>query len=296
MVWFVSQRKKGEKSMKRLMAVVLLAWATSLSVLAGDLEFGFHYGDTQSGAAGDIAPYVGYLRNVGTSDLYLNSWSFVPDPAEDWSQLWVDSFLMNGPVRLAPGEGRVWGNILQVSIGTNAVPGMYNAAFTVLGGADQNAQDELGTLLFHLEVVDDYHFNVEIPNPDRVAAPGETVVYSHRYVNQGARDIVFTTFWTAVFGNWPPELEHQFLYGSLLWAAPAGQTLETEVFSFRVSPSVPLGVYRGAGGVYGGYYPGDYHEFGDEWTLTVVPEPSGLVALFGGITSLGALVRFRRKR
>ncbi|MEJ5250373.1 MAG: PEP-CTERM sorting domain-containing protein [Chthonomonadetes bacterium] len=278
--------------MKRLMAVVLLAWATSLSVLAGDLEIGFYYGDIRSGTPGHIAPYQGYLRNVGTSDLYLNDWRYSTNPGEDWSQLGVYGYV--APIRLAPGEERQWQTILEVSINTNAV-GIYSAELGVLGGADENARDELATLPFQVEVVDDYQFIVWIPNPDRVAGIGETVVYSHQYTNESTRDFRFTWLWTSVDG-WPLELEHEFQQGSLIWEVPAGQTAETEVFSLKPLPGLPLGLYRGQSGVAGGYYWGDTQEIGANWTLTVVPEPSGLVALFGGITSLGVLMRFRRKR
>lgn len=277
--------------MKRLLALALLMWATNLSVLAGDLELGLHFGDIRSGAGGDYVSYQGYLRNVGTSDLYLNGWDYYPDPFEDWSLLSVGSDI---PALLSSGEERAWENIIGVSIEADAVPGMYNAEFVVRGGVDENAQDELGRLAFQLEVVDDYHFNVEIPNPDRVAEIGDTVVYSHRYVNQGARDIRFTYIWTSFYDPLA-GVEHNFQH-SLIWEVTAGQTVETDVFSLTILPGADLGLRRGAGGVDGGYYPGDTHEFGVEWSLTVVPEPSGLVALWGGMTSLGLLVRSRRKR
>lgn len=280
--------------MKRLLALALLMWATNLSVLAGDLELGLHFGDIRSGAGRDVVYYEGYLRNVGPSDLYLNGWDYSPDPLEDWSLLSVESDVSYIPAPLSSGEELVV-NIISVSIDTSAVPGMYNAEFVIRGGADENAQDELGRLAFQLEVVDDYHFNVEILNPDRVAGIGDTVVYSHRYVNQGARDIQFISIWTS-FYNPLAGVEHDFLPSNRIWEVPAGQTVETDVFSLTILPGADLGLRRGAGGAAGGYYPGDEHRFGDEWSLTVVPEPSGLVALCGGITSLGLLVRFRRKR
>lgn len=174
--------------------------------------------------------------------------------------------------------------------------GFYSGELVFFGGADADASDELARLPLQLEVVDGYPFRVEIPNPDRVAGIGQTEVYSHRYVNEGTREFVFTWIFTGFSDPSPTWLGHQFLFHNLIWQVPAGTTVETEVFSLTPQPGERLGLFRGDGGVAGGYYLGDSHHFGAPWTLTVVPEPASVAVLFGGLASLGAVARLRRKR
>jgi len=89
------------------------------------------------------------LENVGATELFLNGDSFDLVGAD----LTVDDtkFLLNAPLSLLPGQ--LWaGDIFDVQVGAQARTGSYTGSFTIFGGANTIAQENLGIRTFSLLV------------------------------------------------------------------------------------------------------------------------------------------------
>ncbi len=110
---------------------------------------------------GETASFVGTLTNSGPDAVFLNgAVSILP-----YSDLALDDFpfFLNAPLFLDPGESYV-GAFFDVLIGANAVPGLYPGAFTIQGGADSDAFDDLATEAFVVPVA----LASEVPEPQSV--------------------------------------------------------------------------------------------------------------------------------
>ena len=108
----------------------------------------------QAGFPGTTLSFTAMLRNTGSAELFLNGDSFTlvgPD-----LRLNDTKFFTNTPLSLLGGEA--WtGAIFDVVIGAAAVPGGYGGSFTVRGGADGGALNEMATQNFQVVV--------DIPEP-----------------------------------------------------------------------------------------------------------------------------------
>ena len=103
----------------------------------------------QTGSPGDTLVFNATLTNTGPSTVYLNGDAF-DAPCAGFSvddSPYVNSF----PVSLASGQSFT-GDLFKVNIGPGVAGGVYTGSFTLIGGADGNAQDNLGTDYFDVTV------------------------------------------------------------------------------------------------------------------------------------------------
>ena len=111
--------------------------------------------DTLTGNPGNVLPFFGSLTNTTGSTVFINSdsFTFAIAGADD------TPFLINAPISLGPLGSAGPFEFLDVTIPLAQAPGTYDGVFTVLGGADGNAQDNLGSAAFHVTV------NSTVPEP-----------------------------------------------------------------------------------------------------------------------------------
>jgi hypothetical protein len=105
--------------------------------------------DTLSGNPGDFLQFFGSLTNNTASTVFINNDSFtfaIVGAADD------SPFLTNAPLSLGPSATSGSFEFIDVTIPLAQAPGTYGGTLTVIGGADGNAQDNLGTGAFHVVV------------------------------------------------------------------------------------------------------------------------------------------------
>ncbi|MGD0859512.1 MAG: PEP-CTERM sorting domain-containing protein [Terracidiphilus sp.] len=100
-------------------------------------------------AAGGTVEFAGTLTNTGDADLYLNG-DVVILPYPD---LTVDDspFFNNSPLFLSPGDGYT-GPFIDVTVDPATPSGSYSGSYTIQGGTDPNAFDNLATAGFTVNV------------------------------------------------------------------------------------------------------------------------------------------------
>jgi hypothetical protein len=99
---------------------------------------------TLAGAPGDELDFTGTLTNNTADTVFINSDSFTFAIAG----LDDSPFLNNAPISLDPGESSTPFELFDVVIPSGTPNGSYAGAFTVVGGSDGNAQDNLTTSSF----------------------------------------------------------------------------------------------------------------------------------------------------
>jgi hypothetical protein len=104
---------------------------------------------TMSLAAGGTVEFDGTLTNTGGDLLYLNGDQF----SLLYSDLSVDDspFIFDGPLSLSPGNSWV-GAFIDVTADDSISDGSYSGSYTILGGTDPNAFDNLATADFTVNV------------------------------------------------------------------------------------------------------------------------------------------------
>jgi hypothetical protein len=155
-------KKKALSLSMLVMAVLLLvsspALADSISLtLSSPAQTGVP-GSTLTFGATVSAP----IANGAT--VFLNGDSFNvdiagPNPIDD------SGFLLNFPLSLDPG-GSFSGTLFTVALPANLASGMYDGFFTILGGANSLALDELATV----------SFQISTPSQSAVPEPGSWVL------------------------------------------------------------------------------------------------------------------------
>jgi hypothetical protein len=105
--------------------------------------------DTLSGNPGDTLQFFGSLTNNTSSTVFINNDSFtfaIMGAADD------SPFLTFAPLSLGPNATSGSFEFIDVTIPLAQATGTYDGTFTVIGGADDTAQNNLGTGAFHVLV------------------------------------------------------------------------------------------------------------------------------------------------
>jgi hypothetical protein len=132
--------------------------------------------DTLTGNPGDMISFSGTLLNNTSNTVFINSDSFtfaIAGAADD------TPFLNHAPSSLGPNASSTPFMFLTVTIPNGQAAGIYDGSFTVLGGADGAAQNNLGSGAFHLTV------DVVTPEPSTISllAIGVAVLLCRRVIN-----------------------------------------------------------------------------------------------------------------
>jgi hypothetical protein len=141
--------KEASVTPRLLACIVAVVWvAHTAPARAGIIDFTLAT-PAAVGIPGSVLPFTGTLFNPGATVVFLNgTLSDIPPLG-----LTVDDqpFFANTPLSLAPGESFT-GELFDVIIGAGVSPGTYNGSFTIAGGADSNAFDDLGTAPFSVTI------------------------------------------------------------------------------------------------------------------------------------------------
>jgi hypothetical protein len=106
--------------------------------------------DTLVLTPGGTVEFDGTLTNTGTTDLYLNSDSFL----HSYSDLTIDDspFIFNEPMFLSAGDSYT-GAFIDVTADAARLAGSYSGMYTIQGGTDSDTFDNLATANFTVDVV-----------------------------------------------------------------------------------------------------------------------------------------------
>jgi len=122
-------------------------------------------------APGDTATFSGALRNTGADTLFINGDSL--NLAGSGLTFDDSPFLLNSPFTLAPGDVTASFEFFTVTADNLTPVGNYNGSFSVLGGLDGSATNELsGTPPPAFQV------NVANPVTSAVPEPGDMALLS----------------------------------------------------------------------------------------------------------------------
>jgi len=128
-----------------ILVVIAFAAAANADELSVNLD-----SSTLTGLPGDTLMFTGTLTNNTSDTLFINSDSFTFDIA---GALDDSPFLLNAPISLDGGVTSSDFEMFDIDIPPGQGTGAYMGSFTVLGGVDGNAQDNLGTASFEVDVV-----------------------------------------------------------------------------------------------------------------------------------------------
>jgi len=139
-------------SRKFLVTIASLALLAVVPALAKADSVSLTLEPSHTISAGSGVSFFGTIVNTGSSTVFLNSVSItLGGPA---GLTFSDApFFANTPVSLAPGGSVGAVSFFDVFADLSVPLGTYNGSFTLLGGADGNAFDELGTRNFTVNVV-----------------------------------------------------------------------------------------------------------------------------------------------
>jgi hypothetical protein len=104
---------------------------------------------TLTGTPGDVLEFDGTLTNNTSSTVFINNDSFtfqIPGALDD------SLFLNNAPFTLGPMATSTSFAFFDVTIPGGQLPGDYTGAFTLQGGSDDNAMDNLGVGSFQVDI------------------------------------------------------------------------------------------------------------------------------------------------
>ncbi|MGD0445997.1 MAG: hypothetical protein ABSA39_18840 [Edaphobacter sp.] len=143
--------------MKTLLCTLILATLATAAAKADTITVTFDQAN-QTATPGETLQFFGTITNDSADTIFLNS----DDPDLNGLSLTVDDQFFNTvPVSLAPGESSGDIELFDVSVSNPLVdaPGTFSGAYTLFGGADGNAQDNLGTEDFSVTT------NSPVPEP-----------------------------------------------------------------------------------------------------------------------------------
>jgi hypothetical protein len=104
-------------------------------------------------AAGSTLSIFGTIANIGGSTVFLNGIAAnlvsPPNPSFAFD---LSPFFTFVPASLAGGANSGAVNLFDIQVGAGATPGMYTFSTTLIGGADDGAQDTLVTKEFNITV------------------------------------------------------------------------------------------------------------------------------------------------
>ncbi len=120
-----------------------------------------------TGSPSDVLQFFGTLTNTTSANLYLNADNFNlagfgPSAVDD------SPFFTNAPLFLGPDASTGDIGLFNITIPDPFVTGNYGGTFQVLGGADGNAQDVIGSA----------DFTVQVQQPAAVPEPSLAVLLS----------------------------------------------------------------------------------------------------------------------
>lgn len=121
------------------------------------------------GAPGTTFDITGSLSNSGTDPVFLNTAYGTLSSSDldfDYTNFWV---LV--PRILNPGDIYSSSPIFSVIAAPEAQPGDYSGSFTILGGVDENAFDELATQNFQVTVTG----TSSVPEPSTILLLGTSI-------------------------------------------------------------------------------------------------------------------------
>jgi hypothetical protein len=148
--------------------LALFIAATSVGMARADAVLTFT-SPTLTVTPGGTVEFDGTLTNTGIDDLYLNSAaidSLFPDLTVDDSPFFADS-----PLFLSPGDSYT-GHFFDVTADAATLPGSYDGAYTIQGGADSETFDDIATANFTVDVSSP----VPEPNPLILIATGLAMI------------------------------------------------------------------------------------------------------------------------
>jgi hypothetical protein len=123
------------------------------------------------GAPGITFDVVGSLSNGGTDPVFLNTASGILS-SSDLDFDYTNYFVLV-PRVLNPGDVYSSSPIFSVVVYPQAQPGDYSGSFTILGGVDENAFDELATQNFQVTLTGE---SAAVPEPSSVLLLGTSLV------------------------------------------------------------------------------------------------------------------------
>lgn len=101
--------------------------------------------------SGPVFAFYGTITNTGVSTVYLNGDSFpVLDAALTEDD--VDYFYVNAPFTLAPSGTSGDIELFTITVADGTPYGIYAGTYSIIGGADSNAQDVLASENFNIQV------------------------------------------------------------------------------------------------------------------------------------------------
>ena len=102
---------------------------------------------SQSGPANSTLTFNAFLKNTGTTNLFLNTDGYTFNAGGQLD----DSNFFNLPVSLTPGQS-LTASLFSVFL-NSATPGVtYPGSFTILGGSNANSSNSLGTQSFQVSI------------------------------------------------------------------------------------------------------------------------------------------------
>ena len=111
----------------------------------------------------DVLAFSGTLTNTTSVDVYLNGddYNLTSLPASAFDD---SPFFNNTPTGLIPALGTTGDiGLFNVTIPGTFSPGNYNGSFTILGGANPDSQDIVGTVNFTVNVLESA--STSVPEP-----------------------------------------------------------------------------------------------------------------------------------
>ena len=137
--------------MKKLLSILFLATLGTAAAKADSLSITFDQ-PNQDVVAGQTVEFFGTITNTGSDTLFLNSDDLSPLPS---SFSVTDQFFSTVPVSLAPGTSAGDIELFDVTVNDPLLDplGTYTGVYTLVGGTDGNAQDNLATAGFSVSPV-----------------------------------------------------------------------------------------------------------------------------------------------
>jgi hypothetical protein len=131
---------------KALLCTLILATLGSVAAKADDITITLD-APSQTSSAGGTLQFFGTITNDTDTTLYLNSDDLTIDGV---SLTTADQFFNNVPFSLAPdgNSGDIELFVVTVSDPLLDAAGTYDGSYTLVGGTDGSAQDNLGTATF----------------------------------------------------------------------------------------------------------------------------------------------------
>jgi hypothetical protein len=137
--------------MKTLLCTLILATLGAATAARADIVVTFDQ-TTQSALPGATLQFFGNITNDGATTVFLNSDDL---NLSGLSFTTNDLFFANAPISLAAGTSSGDIELFDVTLSNPLLdaPGVYSGSYNLFGGADGNAQDNLGSTAFSVGTV-----------------------------------------------------------------------------------------------------------------------------------------------